>query len=136
VAAVKAKNTQSQRSKRATIEQLKNKKPRTREVSVILDKDEGPVSFLLRAIGAKDFDKMLTKFPPTIEQKADGNTFNPDTFAPALMARVVAEPEVPAEEWAAIIADGNWSRGEASDLFYSCMQLCSGGLDLDPTVAD
>lgn len=133
---VKAKEEQRRKAKRATLADLLEKPPRERELSIVLSKDVGPVTFLLRSISNVDFDKLVTKHPPTLEQKAESANYNQNTFAPALLAVCVVEPEASAAEWDKIWNGKNWSRGEIGDLFFACMGLCNSGLELDPTVAD
>jgi hypothetical protein len=132
VTAVARKAAQKAGAKRATFDALRNKKPVEREFSITLGEDK--VSFLFRAVGAVEYEKLLTKCPPTPDQKAEGATFDPDRFAPILLARVCVEPVLSETEWREIWTSEEWSRGETADIFYSAVNLCSRGLTLDPTV--
>lgn len=133
---LKAQEEQRKQAKRATFEALKGKKRAELEFEIALSKDEDPVSFLFRAIGAVDYDKLLMKHPPTLEQKADNSTYNQDTFAPALLARVCVEPVMDEAEWKQIWNSGDWNRGEIGQLFWTAVELCNKGLSLNPIEAD
>lgn len=134
-AVLEAKAAQRDGAKRATFDQLRNKKPFEREFSIKLPGQDEAVSFLFRAIGSVEYEKLLTKCPPTLEQKAENATYDPDRFAPKLLARVCVDPPLSEAEWREIWTSGEWSRGETSDIFYSAVQLCSRGLEVDPTAA-
>jgi len=129
-----AQNGQREGARRATLDMLRDKKPAEREVSVKLNEDAEPVSFLLRALPATAYDKLVTKHPATDAQQADGAAFNVDTFAPALMARVIVEPEAEESFWKERWSDPNWGRGEVASLYFACSELCNRGLDLVPFV--
>lgn len=132
---LEAQSAQRDGAKRATFEMLRNKKPVEREFSINLPDHEDPVSFLFRAIGAAEYERLITKSPPTIEQKAEGATYDTDRFAPVLLARVCVEPVMDESEWREIWKSGDWSRGETADLFFAAVNLCSRGLEVDPTGA-
>lgn len=135
-ATVAAKEQQRQQAKRATFEALKNKKQAERELTLTLNEDEDPISFLFRSVGAQDYDKMLMKYPPTKEQQAEGATFDQDRFAPALLARVCVEPVMDISEWTEIWTSDSWNRGEIGGLFWAAVELCNKGLTLGPTETD
>ena len=134
-AALKARAQQRESSKRATYDLLRNKKRAERELQFKIDSGDGPqdVTFLFRAIGSQEYDELLTKNPPTVEQKADGATYNIHTFAPALIAEVCAEPKLTSGEWKDIWDSPDWNRGEQMDLFFSAVNLCNQGMDIPPT---
>lgn len=132
-AVLAAKNGQREGARRATLDMLRDKRPAEREVAVKLNPDdEEPVTFLLRALPATAYDRLVTKHPPTTDQQADGNSFNVDTFAPALMAAVIIEPAAEDRFWRERWADPNWGRGEIASLYFACSELCNRGLDLAP----
>lgn len=133
IAIVASKGAQRKNAKRATYAKLKGKKPQTDEFEADLDGEK--VSFLFRAIGATDYDKLVTKFPPTTEQKANGDNFDLNRFAPALLAQVSIEPTMDADEWSEIWTSESWGRGEVSALFWGAVNLCNKGMDLNPIVA-
>jgi hypothetical protein len=116
------------KSNRATFAQLRSKAPQEKEVVVRLGDDE--MSFLFRSIGAKEWDLLVSKHPPTNAQRADGNPFNTDTFPPALMARVCVEPVLSSEEWTEIWESDTWSRGEIGDLYAAAVNLCTSGFNI------
>lgn len=129
---VAARQEQSKESKRATFELLKSKPRAEREVTFLMDTAEGKeeVTFLFRAIGSVSYDRLLTKNPPTTEQRAEGASYNVNTFAPALLSAVCAEPEMSATQWSEIWNSPDWNRGEIMQLFVSAIELCNQGMDV------
>ncbi len=134
ITAVASKGAQRKNAKRATFAKLKGKKPQQDEFEADLDGET--VSFLFRSVGAGEYDKLVTKFPPTTEQKANGDAFDLNRFAPALLAKVSIEPTMEVDEWAEIWTSDAWGRGEVSALFWGAVNLCNKQMDLNPTVAD
>lgn len=132
---LEAKTAQRQGSKRATFEKLKGKKRAEKEFSVVLADGEDPVSFLFRSIGAQDYDRLITKCPPTTDQRAEGHSFDQNKFAPMVLARVCVEPVLDEQEWAEIWNSPDWNRGEISALFWEAVNLCNRGLDVNPIEA-
>ena len=124
-----ARRKQSEASKRATFEMLKGKKRRELELSFKLD-EENTVTMLLVAIGAQEYDRLVSKFPPTNEQRIEGNSYNINTFAPALLSAVVQEPDMTPKQWEEIWNSPDWNRGEVIDLFSVVANLCVQGLDI------
>jgi hypothetical protein len=119
--------------KRATLDGLLGKKPSRLEFTAPLGEDGEELSFVFVAIGARAYDAMLTKHPPTAEQKIAGSTFNTDTFAPALLAAVCQDPDIDAKGWASIWTADNWNRGEVSALFWQAVDICNQRVDINPT---
>lgn len=119
--------------KRATLESLRAKKRKEKELVVVLNGEEA--SFLFRAISAKEYDALVTDNPPNVEQRAQGLTYNVHTFAPALFAKVIVDPEIDEEHWAEIWRSPDWNRGELMTLFGEAVELCNDGLKLGPTAS-
>jgi len=113
----------------ATFEDLINKPARTREI-VLKVSEDAEVSVKLKALGSKSYDDLLGQHPPTPEQKREGQTYNADTFAPALIAACAVEPALTPTEAKQIWNSAEWSRGEVSELFIACVEVCSRGLDV------
>lgn len=128
---VKVKEAQRVASKRATLEMLRDKKRREKEFFYLLNGEE--VSFQYRAISAKEYDRLLTECPPNTEQRAAGSTYNINNFAPALLAKVIIEPEITEDQWEEIWRSPEWNRGELMTLFGEAVDLCNTGLQLGPT---
>lgn len=124
-----ARRRQSAASKRATFEMLKGKKRREREISFEIG-DGNVATMLLVAIGAQDYDRLVSKHPPTTEQRIDGGSYNINTFAPALLSAVIQEPDMTPKEWEEIWNSPDWNRGEVIDLFSAVANLCVQGLDV------
>lgn len=133
--AEQARETQRQESRRATLDLLRSKKRAEREFTLVLPGGE-QAQFLFRAIGAVDYDRLVTKHPPTPEQRVEGHTFNLETFGPALLARVCADPEISEADWKKLWTSGDWSRGEVMQLWEAAAMLCNTGMDLVPTSSD
>ena len=118
----------------ATLEDLLNKPARSRELIVKAGKND--VTVTLTAVGSRAYDNLLAEHPPTKEQQKDGNTYNPDSFAPALIAACMTTPKITEEDAVKIWVSGEWSRGEVTQLFLACIDVCSRGLDVPFTEAD
>jgi len=131
-------NRASRRSKkpgaggRATLDLLRNKRPREREISLKIPGTEGDTeaTFLFRSIGAKEWELLVGKHKPTNAQRADGQPFNIDTFPPALLARVCVEPQLTEDDWMEIWTSPDWNRGEISDFYQAAVDLCTTGFDV------
>lgn len=126
--AVEAQSKQRAASKRATLAKLKNKKPREKEVTVTLGDEE--MTILLRAISSAEYDALLDEHPPTKDQRAEGATFNSDTFPPALFSRVCVEPKVSYEDALEIWESGGYSRGDIGALWNQSLALIMEGFDV------
>lgn len=126
------------RRRPATVEDLLSKPARTQDVVITVPGEKGDVELLLklRAVSASAYDRLLADHPPTKEQSAEGSGYNPDTFAPAIIAAVVREPQLSEDQAIQIWNGDEWSRGELRDLFMACVNLCARGLDVPFTLAD
>lgn len=132
-AATEARAKQKAASKRATFARLSSKKRAEREVPIVLPDGSGGTevaTLLFRAVGAQDYDRLLSEHPPTAKQKLDGATYNLDTFGPALIAAVCVEPELTYDEAKALWDSEDWSRGEIMTLFGNAVELCNQGMDV------
>lgn len=130
---VEARKKQSNESKRATLELLKAKPRATMEFSIYITDEDGEkqeVTLKYRAIGARDYDKLMAKHPPKTEQRAEGQAFNMDTFAPALIAACCVEPEMSKEDAQMIWDSEDWSRGDLMVLFRNAVELNNRGIDI------
>lgn len=130
VEVVQARETQRQHAKRATLDQMLSKKRAEREVTFQMPGTNDEVSFLFRAIGAKEYDQLMSKHPPTTEQRVDGSAFNIHSFAPALLSRVVVDPDFTAQEWEKVWNSPDWNRGEVMQFFSIAVELCSAGMSV------
>jgi hypothetical protein len=122
-----------EKSNRATLAKLLSKKPQEKEVKVLLPVGDGKTeesSLLFRSIGAKEWDSLVGKHPPTNDQRADGQPFNTNTFGPALLARVCIEPEITESDWKEIWDSPDWNRGEVATLYGEAVNLCTVGIDI------
>lgn len=128
---VESQQVQRETSKRATLDLLRSKKRQQKEIPFVIDGEE--VTFLFRSISAQRYDKLITDCPPNTEQRANGAQYNINTFAPALLAEVVIEPEISKTHWGEIWGSPDWNRGELMSLFAEAVDLCNTGLKLGPT---
>ena len=130
---VEARQAQSVASKKSMFDLLKNKKPASKVVKVNISDDDGTQQELelkFRAISHVEYDRLQAKYPPTTEQRAQGEPFNIKAFAPALLSRVVNDPDMSEEEWNEIWESPSWSRGECAQLFAEAINICTQGLDI------
>lgn len=118
--------------KMATVSQLLTKPARFKVLEITLGEEK--VCLKLRSISSKAYDDLLSQHPPTKAQKAEGSTYNIDTFAPALISLCVIDPEINAEDATALWTSPEWSRGELLDLFFAAVEVNNKGLDV-PTSA-
>lgn len=139
---LEAQSAQSDGAKaknRATFEMLVKKRHLEREVPIKIPGDAGEpveVTMLFRAIGARDYDRLLTKHPPSTEQRAQGATYDINSFAPALISRVCIDPEMSEDDTRQIWNSADWNRGEVMSLFSAAVELCNQGLDIPFTGID
>lgn len=128
-----SRQKQSQAAKRATLDMLKNKPRSTTDFSLFLSDGNGgsnEVTLKYQAIGMRAYDQLVSKHPPKPEQRAEGNSFNMDTFAPALIAACSLEPEISLSEAQEIWNSEDWSRGDVMVLFRNAVELNNRGLDV------
>ena len=123
-----ARAKQRAASKRATFAKLSKKGRAEREVTVQIGDET--LTLLFKAISAQEYDNLLSEHPPTPKQKIEGQTYNPDTFAPAIVAAVCAEPDLTEDEAKAIWESPDWSRGELMTLFGNAIEICNQGMDV------
>src|SRR4051794_16193089 len=115
VEALEQQNQQRSAAKRATLERMLAKAPARDEFDLTLPGEE-PMSFLFESCGHMEYDKMMTKCPPTVEQRSAGDSYDIDKFAPMLFARVCQDPVYDVEEWSSVWKSDRWNRGEAMTL--------------------
>lgn len=130
---VEARQKQSETTKRATLDELVNKPRSTTEFSLFLSDGNGgtnEVTLKYQAIGMRAYDKMVAKHPPKPDQRAEGASFDMDSFAPALIAACSIEPEISVEEAKKIWNSEDWSRGDVMVLFREAVELNNRGLDI------
>ncbi len=129
----KSRNAQSNGAKRATAELFTAKKAHEEEKSFKVNGEE--VTVLMRAVGKRTYDKLLTECPPSTAQKATGASYDQDKFAPKLLALVVVDPAMSEADWRNIWNGEEWNRAELGDLFFAAVDVCSVGstVDVNPT---
>jgi hypothetical protein len=133
-----ARQKQSSASKRATLDQLVNKPRSVTEFSLFLSDGNGgtnEVTMKYQAIGMRAYDRLVAKHPPKPEQRAEGSSFDIDSFAPALIAACSVEPEISPAEAKQIWESEEWSRGDVMVLFRNAVELNNRGLDIPFSVS-
>jgi hypothetical protein len=128
-----ARQKQSESDKRATLDQLINKPRSTTEFSLFLSDGNGgttEVTLKYQAIGMRAYDRLVAKHPPKSDQRAEGSSFDIDTFAPALIAACSVDPEISPTEAKKIWDSEEWSRGDVMVLFRNAVELNNRGLDV------
>ena len=131
---VAAQREQSKKSKKATLDLLRGKKPRSKTVTIQIDGEQ--VEMVFSAISSHELDALQAKHTPSTEQRAKGSSFNPDTFPPALVAACSVDPKITEEEAKEIWASDAWSMGELAYLFDTVSGLCTEGLNVPFTASD
>lgn len=121
----------------ATAEMLFKKRRVERKVEFTLPGENGSeqVELLFRSIGAKEYDELVTKYPPTAQQRKDGLSYNIDMFAPALLSRVCIDPDMNYDAWKELWESEDWNRGELMHLYVNAADVCTAGMTVDPTVS-
>lgn len=78
------------------------------------------VSLTFRSLPRDSYEQLIADCPPTAEQEADGQTYDPETFAPALVSACCTDdmPVADAKELLATL-----SQLEAGLLFEACIGL-------------
>jgi hypothetical protein len=127
-------SAKSKKAKRVTVSQLLGKSPRTREVEIPLGGDT--LSWKFQAIPANELDALQAKHPPTKEQRARNLGFNPNTFAPELVAACSIDPQLSKEEARDIWNSEQWSTGELNFIFDVCTSVCMEGFNVPFTESD
>ena len=128
-----SRQKQSNQSKRATLDQLVNKPRSTTEFSLFLNDGNGgsnEVTLKYQAIGMRAYDRLVSKHPPKPDQRAEGASFDIDTFAPALISACSVEPEMSVSDAKKIWDSDEWSRGDVMVLFRQAVELNNRGLDV------
>ncbi len=118
--------------KRATLDDLLEKARRTK----VIDLSESGPTVKFQALGSKNYDDLIAAHPPTAKQKKDNGVWNPDTFAPALLAACSVEPEIPGDTAVQIWQSESWSRGELMDIFMALVELNAEGLNVPFSAKD
>ncbi len=113
--------------KKATLQDLLEKSRRSKTIR--LGGDTGP-GIRFQALGSKEYDDLIAEHPPTAKQKKEDASWNPDTFAPALIAACSVDPKISEDDATKIWESESWSRGELMDLFVQIQQLNAEGLDV------
>jgi hypothetical protein len=101
-------------------------KPKTRDTFKLYvgsGDDKVEVEVTVEALSMKDYDKLLSKYPPTDDEAARGLTYELDKFAPALISACLVDPEMTLTQTKQLWASENWSRGDVEGLFGKVLQV-------------
>jgi hypothetical protein len=89
---------------------------------------EAVVTLHLQGVPRPVYEALLLEHPPTEEQKADGQTYNDDTFAPALVARCIVDPETAENPLSVEDVAGlfdKWNQGEVAQVYLTAIGVCT-----------
>lgn len=117
----------------ATFTDLLKKPVRSKTLTLKMPGDDGEeqeLTIKVRSIGQRAYDDLLAEHPPSRKQKDNGDSYNMDTFCPALIAASMVAPEITKEEATELWTSEAWSRGELSELFFACVEVNNKGLDI------
>jgi hypothetical protein len=117
----------------ATFAQLMSKPRRTLEFPVYsLDAAGNETSLRLkyRAMIATQYDELQAGHPPNAKERANGQTYHQDTFAPALIAAVAVTPTMTLEQATELYSSPEWAGGEIATLFVNALRVCNAGTDV------
>lgn len=116
----------------ATFDELDKKPRRTSSFDVYVPGPDGPVArrMTYQAISGEEYDALQAAHRPTAKNRADGLTYNPDTFAPALISAVSLRPKLSVEQAKRLYTHPDYSVGESSQLYMEAVALCSAGLNV------
>lgn len=122
----------------ASLDQLLGKKQREETITVEIQDENGPVKLgiKLRALQAKEYDDLISQHPPKEKDRKEGASWDPDTFAPALMQRVFVEPQLDLDQARQLWKAQTWSSGELIDLFNACVRINLRGLNVPKSASD
>ena len=128
------RNAQSVADKMSVLDKLKLKKRRRQTMT--LDINGEKLELIFEAISYKELDALQAKHPPTQAQRAEGASFNRNTFPPALISACAVEPIMTESDAREIWGSNDWSTGELNTLFDTVSALCMKGLDVPFTAID
>jgi hypothetical protein len=115
------------------LHQLLHKAPTTKTLPLFFEDEEGEkheIELKFVSIGAKAYDKLAAKHPPTVEQRLEGSTFNTETFAPALIAACCVDPEMSETEAKQLWNSDTWSRGDRLSIYRAAVEVNNAGMDI------
>lgn len=127
-----ARQKQSDASKASTLDLLKSKSRARDTFTIYIDSDgtKQEVELTFQAIGATEYDKLVSKHPPKAEQRVDGASFDIDSFGPDLIHKVSLEPDISLKDAQEIWNSPDWSRGDVMVLFRKAVELNNRGVDI------
>jgi hypothetical protein len=123
-----ARQDQSKADKASTLDLLRSKRRKTRDLVVEVNGE--PITLQFQSISASELDKLRGKHIPTTKQRAEGIGVNMDTFAPALVAATLVDPPMTEDEVRELWNSDYWSTGELGQLFATASDLCMEGMDI------
>lgn len=115
------------------LHQLLHKAPTSKTLPLFFTDEEGEqheIELKFVSIGAKAYDKLAAKHPPTAEQRLEGNSFNTETFAPALIAACCVDPIMSEAEAKQLWNSDTWSRGDRLSIYRAAVEVNNTGMDI------
>ena len=116
-----------------TFELLAKKPRRVLNFSVYTTDDAGEqVELKLRfqAVSSKTYDELVAAYPPKDKDKKQGQIYEVDAFAPALISAVSVVPRLTVAQAAELYTSDSWSGGEVASLYINALKVCNAGLDI------
>jgi hypothetical protein len=89
---------------------------------------EASATLHFQALPRHEYEALILEHPPTEKQKADNETYNVDTFMPALIAATVVDPEsrlplFDRVDIEALLAE--WNQGEVRAVWNTAVTVCT-----------
>lgn len=125
---VAARQAQAKADKSDLLDRLKNKKRRTKELTVTVDGE--PLTMKFEAISSRQLDDLRSKYPPTNGQRAEGFALNLPEFNPALVAATIVEPKMTVEDARELFRSEYWSAGELNQIVETASAVCLEGMNI------
>lgn len=123
-----------EKARRGTAELLLSKARKSTEITIDIGGE--PLTLKFEAISAHEMDALITRCPPTKEQRARGMSYNPNLLNPELVALCSVEPKLEKSQTRDMWNSENWSAGELNQLSDACLNLCSEGFGSSFTNSD
>lgn len=115
------------------LSQMLNKAPTTKTLPLFFEDSEGnqqEIEIKFVSIGAKAYDKLVAKHPPSAEERLEGQSFHVESFAPALLAACCVDPEMTEAEAKQLWNSESWSRGDRLSMYRAAVEVNNTGMDI------
>jgi len=86
--------------------------------------------FIFKSIGRPEFERLLGAHKPTAQQKKEGHTFNPDTFAPQLVAASSVKPLIRLAAAKEMFQSEDWNTAELTKIYVTAQNANTESPDI------